>query len=299
MEEKSIMFVTLYKKHFRLILSVAILSFGLTALSGCARLQALLKELPKPTAEIKGVKFHDLSFTDLTLLFDVEIKNPYSVPLPLVNLGYNLATGEKSFLQGKAELQGAVPSSGSRVVSLPVTINFMELLGAIKKVKPGMVVPYTASLDLGVKTPGFGPMTLPLKKTGELPVPAVPKVKLEGIEWKSLSLNEASANVRFYVGNTNDFPINVSKLNYALSLAGAHVADTGISKELSLEKGAGRTVDMPIRFSPAKFGFAIFNLLRGEEAKYSIDGAMEFKTRFGDLKMPLKREGTALFLKKK
>ena len=56
----------------------------LAALGGCAALDAL--NLQKPTARVAGVRLQDIDLSAVTMLFDVELENPYSVPLPLTNL---------------------------------------------------------------------------------------------------------------------------------------------------------------------------------------------------------------------
>ena len=41
----------------------------------------------------------------------MEIENPYSAPLPLVNLDYALSSRGTAFLSGKADVQGTVPAT--------------------------------------------------------------------------------------------------------------------------------------------------------------------------------------------
>ena len=45
-----------------------------------------------------GLKFQDVKPDSATLLFDVEVNNPYAVDLPLTNISYALTSGTNTFL---------------------------------------------------------------------------------------------------------------------------------------------------------------------------------------------------------
>ena len=150
---------------------VALSCFVLLTLSmaGCGTVQSILS-LDKPTARIVGLGIKDISLESATLMFDVEVSNPYAVALPLVNVDYGLASGGTQFLSGDATLQGAVPAKGKKTVSVPATIVYTQLLTALKDVRPGSVLPYKADLGFSVDSKIAGPLRLPLHKEGELPV---------------------------------------------------------------------------------------------------------------------------------
>src|SRR5436305_7352612 len=81
----------------------------LAAASGCQMLQSALSQAQKPSARVVGVALSDISVQSATLQFNVEIENPYDVPLPLANVRYSLASGDKPLLTGAANLQGTIP----------------------------------------------------------------------------------------------------------------------------------------------------------------------------------------------
>lgn len=146
-----------------------------TMMGGCS----LLDGLAKPTAQIVGAQIQDLSLNSTTLLFDVEVSNPYSTALPLTNADYALASRGVEFLNGAAALQGAIPAKGSKVVQLPVNVDFLQLLRAVDGVELGSVVPYDANLGLSVDTPLAGALRLPLATSGEITIPRQEDLTLE------------------------------------------------------------------------------------------------------------------------
>ena len=129
--------------------------------------------LSRPTARITGVQFADASLSSAQLVFDVEVDNPYPVALPLTNLNYSLSSGTSSLLAGNAKPATSIPARSKQSVSLPVTVNYLEIFKSLKGITPGTTIPYKAGLDLSVDTPGLGPLTLPLKKEGQLALPKV------------------------------------------------------------------------------------------------------------------------------
>ncbi|MCP4612030.1 MAG: LEA type 2 family protein [Planctomycetes bacterium] len=141
-------------------------------ITGCETIQEGLN-LRKPTARLTDLTIEDVKLDSATLLFDIEIENHYPVALPLTNFDYSLSSNAEKFLSGEAESQAAVPAKSSRIVSLPATFNYIEMLKALKGVRPGSTIPYGAELGLSVNTPGLGVIRLPLKKEGELDLPNV------------------------------------------------------------------------------------------------------------------------------
>ena len=162
----------MYKKEY-LIWTVVLTFFFFT---GCETMN-----LAKPTAKMTNLKFEDVALDSATLLFDVEVDNPYPVALPLLNMDYGLSTGAEPFLTGSADLQTTVPAKSKKTVSLPAKINYLDMLRALKSVRPGSEIPYRADIALSVDTPVLGVMSLPLKKEGQLVLPSVKDTDLKDI----------------------------------------------------------------------------------------------------------------------
>ena len=277
--------------------NMAIVFVLVTASLGCETMGSmgkLLTDGDKPAARIKGVNLQDLTLDAATLAFDVEVANPYDLPLPLANLNYNLLSGGKKFVNGSAPLSGTIPAGGSRVVTLPASFTFADVMSVMRGISPGEVLPYTAELGLGLDAPGVGPLTLPLKKKGELPIPAVPKVAINSIDFENLSLTDASALVKLDVENTNQFAATLQQLSYGLSLGGYDIGQASIDKAVRFGKGDTETIEIPIEFSPRDFGMAAFNMLRSQDISYDINGLMNFASEFGNFDLPFQGIGEAL-----
>ena len=154
--------------------------------SGCDTLSSIM-QYEKPTATLAGVSFGEVSLKEAELLFNVDIKNPYALELPLLNLDYDLQSGGQALLNGKADVATTIPAKSSRAVTLPVSFKYLDLLNALASlgdVRPGSQIPYTAKVGLGLDSPVVGTMRLPLSKEGTLNVPTVEE--MAGTDWKKL-----------------------------------------------------------------------------------------------------------------
>ena len=153
-------------------------------LTSCVEKLTQALDLQKPTARMTGLNFENVKLNSATLLFDIEVNNPYPVDLPLLNMDYGLSTGAEQFLKGAADLQATIPAKSKKIVSLPANINYIEMLKSLKGIKdirPGSTIPYKAELGLFVDAPALGLTRLPLKKEGKVVLPTVSDIDVNSL----------------------------------------------------------------------------------------------------------------------
>ncbi len=275
------------------ILSTALI---LVLSTGCGSLETLTKSLQKPSPKVLGVRLSDLSIDAVTLLFDVELDNPYSVPLPLANMDYNLSSDNRAFFSGKAEIQDVIPVGQTKTFEAPVTVQFAQILEFLQDVQLGSIIPYEAKLGMSVDAPGGQSLRLPLEHTGQFPIPAIPTIRFQDIQWEELSLNAARGVLRINVVNNNQFPMELSHFNYNLSLAETEIASTGIDKQIKFaENGGVGMIEIPLNLSPQNLGVAMVRALTGAKANCDCEGVMDVQTPFGPMPLPFQSVGDVLF----
>jgi len=282
--------------QYRRRLTVALLSVltlpVLAVSPGCEAVQDYLAEQDKPTARITGAALSDLSLDAADLVFDVEVTNPYGFSLPTPSFDYRLATGDSQLVQGSAAAEGPIPARGRRTVQVPVGLVFADLLNAARGVRLGDVIPYTADVTLSTDAPAIGRVSLPMSRSGELPVPAPPRVSLAGIDIDNLSLTSADLTINAEVSNPNAFRLALSKLNYGLSLAGREVATAAAADAPALNPDDTGAFSFPVSVRPIDLGAAFLNVLRGSSAEYRLRGAFAADSPFGPITLPVDRSGT-------
>jgi LEA14-like dessication related protein len=262
------------------------------ALSGCETLQDIAAGLDKPSARIVDSRLVDLTVDGVVLDFGVEVTNPYELGLPLTDLGYRISSDGRELLSGEAASAGTIPAGGSRVIQVPVAVTFADLFDVVRGLRPGDVVPYRAEFDVKVDAPGDGSISIPLQRSGKMPVPAIPAVRLDGLEWQNLSFDDATAVVSLAVDNPNSFRLDIGALDLGLELAGHRVVESVGGDPIGVGAGKSRTVDIPISFAPKDLGLAAFNMLTGSSADYRLAGNLDVVTPFGPIAMPVERVGS-------
>lgn len=266
-------------------------------LAGCEALGPLMDSAPRPSARVVAVNLQNITLEKVDLLFALEVRNPYSVNLPLLELGYAIGSGGTRLLDGTVKPSGSIPAGGTQIVQLPAIVRFAPLMQALKNVRPGSVVPYKADFVLALDTPLLGRLDLPVSKSGEFPVPAMPDVEMATFDIGTLSLDKVSATAKLQIRNTNQFPLDLTRLGIAFSLAGQDVARTSLARTASLAPGQATTLEVPVAFSPRALGGGLLNLLRGNQIAYKVAGSVEAKSRFGPVALPYSRIGNTSIIK--
>jgi LEA14-like dessication related protein len=153
--------------RYRMLRIFALIIVSLLSV-GCAALN-----VQKPTAAVTGMTVQDVNASGFTMNFDVDLKNPNSMALPLTAADYKLGLGGTNVLEGKAKPEGSIPAGGSKHVTLPVTVTYENLLAAEQGImKSGGNVPYAldAGLSLNSGTPMLGNLRVPIQYNGTLPL---------------------------------------------------------------------------------------------------------------------------------
>ena len=142
----------------------------------------------RPRAKLAGVHFGELDRAALELVFDVEIKNPYSAGMPLTNMSYRLSSKRIELAAGSAKPNTTIPAGAKEKVALPVRVHYGEILRTLKDVEPGSRIPYDVELVLSVDTETLGGIEMPLRRKGKVTLPFISGVTykriLELVEYK-------------------------------------------------------------------------------------------------------------------
>jgi LEA14-like dessication related protein len=167
----------------RLFFSVALMA---VFFAGCETNQKV-RHFDKPTARIVDIKFQDVQLDYATLLFEIEVDNPYPADLPLVSLNYSLTSIGYTFLTAATAHSTVIAPNTKKIVSLPDEIIYARLLKSLNS-KPGSTIPYRAQLQLWVDAPDLGPIKLPSRHEGLLTLPNAVEINVEGRIYSSLDV---------------------------------------------------------------------------------------------------------------
>jgi LEA14-like dessication related protein len=139
--------------------------------------------------------------------------------------------------------------------------------------------------------PTLDPMTLPLRKQGELPVPAAPRVRDASMDWSTLGMSGAEGRMMLELDNLNSFGIEIRAFDFDLSLGGISIANSQLAQPASFAANGTGRIDIPVSISTASLGLAALNMLRSDTLDYAVSGQMHIVTPFGEMNVPLNQQG--------
>ncbi|KAJ7297359.1 hypothetical protein O6H91_02G067600 [Diphasiastrum complanatum] len=253
----------------------------------------------KPTASVTGFHLPSITLEKADVVVDVLITNPNPIPIPLIDIAYIIESDGRKLISGTVPDAGTIHAHGSETIKIPMTLIYQDIKDTYEDIKPGQVIPYCVKVDLIVDVPVFGRITLPLEKTGEIPIPYKPDVDIDKVEWDHLSMDETAATLHLKVQNSNKFKLGVKNLDYELELADVRIAKADLSKSAVIESEGEGFLQVPISFRPKDFGSAMWDIIRGKGAGYTMRGNLEVDTPFGPMHLPFAKEGGRTLFKKK
>ncbi|CAJ1964599.1 unnamed protein product [Sphenostylis stenocarpa] len=253
----------------------------------------------KPTADVTGIHIPSINLKKAELVVDVLVKNPNPVPIPLIDINYLIESDGRKLVSGLIPDAGTIHAHGEQTVKIPLTLIYDDIKKTYADIKPGSIIPYRVKVDLIVDVPVIGRLTLPLQKTGEIPIPYKPDVDLDKIQFERFSFEETVAILHLKLDNKNDFDLGLNTLDYEVWLGDVSIGGTELSKSAKLVKSGITDITVPITFRPKDFGSALWDMIRGRGTGYSIKGHIDVDTPFGAMKLPISKEGGTTQLKKK
>jgi len=141
----------------------------------------------EPAARLEAMRFGGAELDYATLLFDVEIDNPYPVSLSLPRLRYALVSGGRTFLTATAFDNVTVPPNTRKVLTLKDEVTYARLLRALGG-EPGSTIPIKAELTLSLDTPGSEWVNLHAENEGNVVLPERPEIKVEGKTYNAVDV---------------------------------------------------------------------------------------------------------------
>lgn len=128
--------------------------------------------LPRlPTIAVKDLTLQKLNFSGATLSLNLEVDNPNAFSVALDNLNYDFVVNGKRWLNGNKPSLGTVNQNQKNIITLPVTLNFMEMGSSLYGLlKGGTDLNYRLSgkLDASSSQQLIGNFDMPFDNSGRI-----------------------------------------------------------------------------------------------------------------------------------
>ncbi|XAR64526.1 hypothetical protein NMG60_11008251, partial [Bertholletia excelsa] len=252
----------------------------------------------KPTADVTGIHIPKINLEKADIVVDVLVKNPNPIPIPLIDINYLIESDGRKLVSGLIPDAGTIHAHGSETVKIPVTLIYNDIKSTYDDIKPGSIIPYKVKVDLIVDVPILGRLTIPLEKTGEIPIPYKPDIDIEKIQFERFSFEETVAILHLKLENKNDFDLGLNSLDYEVWLSEVSIGGAELQESTKIDKNGISYIKIPITFRPKDFGSALWDMIRGRGTGYTMKGNINADTPFGAMKLPISKEGGTTCLKK-
>jgi LEA14-like dessication related protein len=123
-------------KNLKIFISISLFILMISASGSAIELPDSFNgyKIPKPTAEIVNFDIDSISLTDITLLFDVEISNPYPVKLKLSRVASTFYVENKQFFKTSTD-KLKIRANGKETTRLFVNLKFADMANIVKDYK--------------------------------------------------------------------------------------------------------------------------------------------------------------------
>ena len=270
--------------------AAAIAALGALALSstGCPFLHGATQ---KPKVTLRGVDIAGVDFQAAHLVATLDVQNPLPVGIPVAKLNWAVKVEGNQLAAGAVDDATTVPAGGVAPVKLPFDLKFEDLYRIATQFKDQDTAPYHLDGTVAINTP-IGPVDVPFAHDGTVPVLKVPQVEVSKVDVGKVDFGGATIKISFAVKNPNSMPLDVSALDYALTLAGQKIAEGALAAPLTIPAKGDGTFDAGVKLGFAQAAAAAQTLRSNASVDYSIGGTLSAKTPWGALSTPYNRAGT-------
>lgn len=251
----------------------------------------------KPTAEVSAIHIASMDLKHADIVVDILFSNPNPIPIPLVDINYLVESDNRKLVSGLIPDAGTVHPHDSETLKVPLSLIYEDIKSTYREIEPGSIISYRVRVEFIVDIPVIGRITVPVERTGEISVPYKPQVDLLKIKLRHFSFEETSAILHLSIDNKNDFDLGLNSLEYEVWLAEVRIGGAKLAESAVISGNGSGIVEIPIAFRPKDFGSALWDMIRGKGAGYSMKGCIDVDTPFGPMNLPFTKEAGSTEIK--
>jgi LEA14-like dessication related protein len=276
----------------------ALILLGLATIfiSSCSTLSGVMQErVKKPEVEFLDARLDKISFDSIGLMFDLKVRNPNSVGLKLAGFSYEFLINGVSFVNGNQERNIDIEARGESPIQFPVSFGFLNLYETFQSLRDQDVSNYQINFGFSFNVPVLGVVTIPVSKSGDFPLLKIPKLSIESLRLRNLSLTGADLRLGVKLNNPNAFSMLLDKLHYDFEVNGLQwISGESIEASQVPEKGEG-LIEIPIRLNLIELGRSVYQLLNSNnDLNYQFGGDININTSLpllGKVNLPFDHSG--------
>jgi LEA14-like dessication related protein len=269
------------------IVTIAVIAIAAAALLavGCESLRDAVDVMRKPQVRIAATELEALSFSGLTLRFDVEIENPNPIGIGLSGFDYELQIEGNPFVSGEVAEKVTIAARDRSIVPLPVELDFEEIAQTIAALEGKEEAAYRLSSGFAFDLPVLGRVRVPVETDGTFPILRPPRLQVVSLRLNEISLSGASLALDLELINRNSFKIFVESLEYRFQVDGRDWASGMHQQRVRILENDSAGLTIPINLDFGALGRGVYQIiLGGERLQYALKVNMDVGTSLRELK---------------
>ena len=254
---------------------------ALTVLSfGCSTLQQMMG---RPSVKAVHPRVAGIDLESVDLVFDLDVQNPYPVPIRASGLRYGLDIEGTEFIRSETDANIDLPAGNVGTVKLPIRLTYDKLLQTYRALADSPEAAYKLHGALNVMALGQ-PVEIPLSHSGKFPVLRPPRLSDVKVRVSNVTFSKARVIVDAVLENPNAFSVGVRDLGYALKVGDSQIG--GLTATTAETVAAGQSGRVPLS-GEVSASRALLQLLRGAgSGGAQVLPLGEIETPYGKVKLP-------------
>ena len=244
---------------------------------GCATLSSM----ERPEIQAVRPRISGIDFQGINLAFDVDVNNPYPLPIKTPRFRYGIDIEGSRFLDSKATSQLSLPANGVGMVTLPVRLSYRDLFRTYQQLADASEANY--GLHGALILPFMGrSFEVPVSHSGTFPILRPPTFSDIEVDLAQVSLIKTKISANAQMKNPNAFTLGIEDLGYVLKLGDIELGNLTATTGSTLDAGQTGRLSLTGEASAAS---ALFSLIKGgSTGKTEIAPSGSIKTPYGAVK---------------
>lgn len=254
-------------------------------LVGCDSLRDVVDAIRRPEVRIADTELEALSFSGLTLRFDMEIRNPNPIGISLSGFDYELQIEGTPFVSGEVDEKVTIEARDRSIVPLPVELGFEDLVRTIRELEDREEAAYQLTSGFSFDLPVLGRVRIPVSTEGSVPILRVPGLEVRSLRLNSISLSGASLDLELELRNRNNFKIFIESLEYRFRVDERDWASGMRQERVRIGENDVAALTIPVELDFAAVGLSVYQMILGAEAlQYTLEANVDVGTSLRVLK---------------
>lgn len=259
------------------------------------------KAVRKPEANFTDGRLTGISFDTADFIFDLRVKNPNKLGLKMVGLKYDFAINEYSFLTGKQDSNLEIKAGGESIVQLPISLNFVKAYQTFKSLINDDDFKYNIKCIVSFDVPVLGAVDIPVSMKGDCPLPKLPRVALDALKLKKLSITGAEIQMDIRLQNPNAFSMLLKSFQYQFDVNGLNWVSARIEEAKGIGKKEESVIEIPIMLNFSTMGRSVSRIFTEDKSlNYSLKTRLDLGISLPlmeHVSIPLENSGSIKLIK--